>query len=379
MEPRKHGSMRILFTIHHTLSAHAGAAGATMALANAYAAVGHDVSVFSFNDLPRWMSPVAKAAAFPWYVARHVEQVTRRRPLDVLDSSTGDAFLCGPLKRRVRLLVTRSHGLEHTQDRLLRESAATGELRLSRKYPIFHGGYQLKAAAASLRVADLVFLLNAPDRDYATMRLGVEPARIYLVSNGLPPSLLNLSLRPCPAEGQIGIAQVGSYIESKGIRHSVPALSAIMQRHRHVVVGFFGTGRDADVVLSDFEPSLHDRVTVVPSYRRDELPQLLRDYQISVLASLSEGFGMALLETMACGLAPVAARTAGPQRLLEDGGVGLLIPPRSAQAIEDAIELLLTDRTHRECLRTASQATAQRYGWTDIAAAQIKIYERHRR
>jgi glycosyltransferase involved in cell wall biosynthesis len=350
-----------------------------MALADEYSALGHEVSTFSFSNLPDRLSPTAKSAVFPWYVARHVERCTRGAPLDVLDASTGDAYLCRPIKRRIRVLVTRSHGLEHPAHLLLRGRAADGEVRLRKRYHVYRGSYRLAEVAASLRVADLVLLLNAADRDYAVARLRLDPARAEIVSNGLPSALVGLPLaRRVPGDA-VGIAQVGSYIEGKGIRHSVPALAALMHRYSRLKVGFFGTNCDPERVFADFAEDLWPRLTVVPSYRRPQLPALLAHFDISVLASLFEGFGMALLETMACGLAAVATRTAGPERLLDGGRFGVLVPPNDARALEDAIDDLVRDNARRDELRGAAHAAAQKYAWSAVAASQLKLYEKRGR
>jgi glycosyltransferase involved in cell wall biosynthesis len=76
---------------------------------------------------------------------------------------------------------------------------------------------------------------------------------------------------------------------------------------------------------------------------------------------------LALPEAMACGLAPVTTATPGAMEIVRDGHDAIMIPPRDSQAIEQALERLISDRPYLERLRRNAYATAQRYSWTRIA------------
>lgn len=84
--------------------------------------------------------------------------------------------------------------------------------------------------------------------------------------------------------------------------------------------------------------------------------QLLDALDLFVFPSLKEGLGVALLEAMACGLPAVASRSGGAIDILEEQGSGLLLPPRDAASIADAIASLLNDPGRRADLGTAARA-----------------------
>ena len=77
-------------------------------------------------------------------------------------------------------------------DAQTRSGAKQGNIRLSWKYPLYHGGYRLWEVARSLRCADLALMLNQHDRDFAASNLKVDPAKLRVVRNGIPETLLNL-------------------------------------------------------------------------------------------------------------------------------------------------------------------------------------------
>jgi glycosyltransferase involved in cell wall biosynthesis len=371
--------MNILLTIHHKLDPNAGAPGVTWKLGQEFQKLGHHVDYYSFDDLPSQLPEIVKSIVFPELLAKHLLTITRDRSIDVIDASTGDAWVWA-LRRNRRdrpVLVTRSHGLEHVMHLGILAEARQQNLRLSWKYPLYHGGFRLWEVAQSLRAGDLALLLNQSDADYAIHQLGLNPDRARIVANGIPEEFLSLPLEPTPAaDATLCIAQVGSYIPRKGIHYGVPAVNRILQRYPQVTISFLGTGCSEDRVRADFDPSVRDRVKVTPHYDHELLPSLLQGHQIKLFPTLSEGFSLALPEAMACGLAPVTTSTPGPMEIVRDENNGLLVVPRDTEAIFQALARLIVDRVYLDKLRRQAYQTAQNYSWQKIAATTLALYER---
>jgi glycosyltransferase involved in cell wall biosynthesis len=372
--------MKILLTIHHNLDRNAGAPGITWQLGQEYQKLGHEVSYYSFDNLPSQLPEIAKSLVFPTFLARHIRTLTQSLSLDVIDASTGDAWVWAKISRYYRhrpLLVTRSHGLEHIMHLETLAEAKRGNLRLSWKYPLYHGGVRLWEVTNSLRRADLALLSNLPDLEYAVTNLGVHSEQSRTFVNGVPEALIGLPYQPTPDENAIiRIAQVGSYIPRKGIHYGVPALNQILANYPQVMVSFLGTGCSEEQVHADFEAAVRERVKVIPHYDHEMLPALLQKHHIKLFPTLSEGFSLALTESMACGLAPITTAIPGATEIICDGNNGLLIAPRDTQAIVQALEQLICDRSQLEQLRRAAYDTAQSYSWQDIAKNTITLYEK---
>lgn len=371
--------MNILLTVHHHLDVDAGAPGVTHQLALRYRALGHRTRVYSFDDLPEWIPAKVRNLVFPYFVAGCVSRLSRSRKIDVVDASSGDAWLWGTVRHKSRgpLLVTRSHGLEHTAHLERVEEARVGNLRLSWKYPLYHGGLRLWEVATSLRRSDLTLFLNRTDLDFAAKELGVRPERTEIVANGIPEAFLGLPFQTSPMgqDTPLRIAQVGSYIPRKGTQYAAPALNRILSRYPRVQVSFLGTGCSVNRVHADYDPPVRARVKVVPHYMHAELPGLLSGHHVKLFPTLSEGFSLALLEAMACGLAPVTTATPGPLELVRDGQDALVTPPRSSRAIEQALERLIADRTLLDRLRGNAHTRAQMYSWERISRQMLQLYE----
>lgn len=373
--------MKILFTCHYGFNINAGAAGVTWRLGQEYQKLGHEVGYYSLDSLPTRLHPLAKVAAFPEFVAYQISRLNQQQGLNIVDSSTGDGWLWAALnqKRKQRpLMIARCHGLEHIEHEEYLQEVQRGNLKLSWKYSLYRGSIRLWEAAASMRCSDLALFLNRCDRDYAITKLGVQPERAQVIPNGIPEEFLNLTFEPLPTDHSLKIAQIGTYIIRKGVHYGSPALNTILLRYPQVEVSFLGTECPVEKVYADFDPSVHDRIHVTPRYVHSTLPALLKGHHIKLFPTISEGFGVALVEAMACGLAPITTATPGPLEIVRDGHDAIVIPYRNSAAIEQALEQLIHDRSLLERIRYNAYATAQTYSWSRIAQTNFAFYEKAR-
>ena len=365
------------FVAHHRLDGAAGVGGATLALGAALAARGCVVSYFSFDDAFGLAGggEISRMVRFPWRVASHLSRTATN--YDVVDATTGDAWLWASRRPRgVRpVLVTRAHGLEQVTTEDLRRRARAGELTLSRKYSLYHGGYRLWEVRRSLVGADAQIFLNEPDRDYAVQRLGVRAATASVLPNGVADRLLDLPrVEPATTTNPVALAFVGSWIPRKGTRAMVAMASELRSRGVAFTLRLLGTGASEADVLSAFAPEVRDRITVTPRYDPAELPALLHGAEVLLHASWTEGFSLALVEGMACGLAPVASRAGGATTVIRDGATGILLLDESGRLLADGVARLAGDRRTLGRLRVAAQASMQALRWDSIAARTIVTY-----
>ena len=369
--------LRVHLVAHHHLDRAAGVSGATLALGQGLAARGCTVSYYSFDDAyGATRGPeIPRMLRFPWLVARHL---ARTPACDVVDATTGDAWVWAALGRRGcahAALATRAHGLEHVMSDDVRRRAHAGRMHLSRKYPVYHGGYRLWEVRRSLVAADAQIFLNEGDRTFAVERLGVDPATSVVLPNGVPDHLLDLT--PVGAEqstGPVALAFLGSWIPRKGISAVVEMASLLHSRDVPFSLRLLGTGVASGEVLSAFAPDVRDRISVIPRFEPDELAERLRGAEVLLHPSWTEGFSLALVEGMACGLAPVATRSGGSTAVVRDLETGLLMSDESGVALADGVALLAADRALLGRLREAAQRAVQPLRWDAIASRTIDVY-----
>ena len=116
-----------------------------------------------------------------------------------------------------------------------------------------------------------------------------------------------------------------------------------------------------------------DRVTFTGFVPDEDLVVLYNDATMLVLPSMSEGFGLPVVEAMACGL-PVAAsnRNSIPEVL---GDAGLLFDPESHEQIAEAVGRLLGDEALRADLRARGLERAGLFSWKAAAHKMMGILE----
>lgn len=371
--------MNILLSIHHKLNKNEGAPGVTYQLYQEYEKLGHKASIYSIDDLPSYVPSKFKSLLFPLYLFSHVRKYSIKLNLDVIDASSGDAWILCLLRKKKRrtVIISRSHGLEHTVHQSLLDQQREGNVKLSWKYPIYHGGIRLWEVATSFRKADGGLFLNNYDLQYAVNKLKTNDQSSRTISNGLPDYFINLgvTIESISEQETIQIAQVGSYIPRKGISYTAKAMNSILKTYQNVELSFIGTGTSHERVLLDYDLEVHNRIHITSKYNHEELPNLLLGKHILLFPSLAEGFPLVLIEAMACGLLPIATATPGPLMILEDGYNAVIVPPANNESLECSVRDMIDDTERMNSLRSNAYQSAHQYKWSDIATETIQFYE----
>ena len=95
-----------------------------------------------------------------------------------------------------------------------------------------------------------------------------------------------------------------------------------------------------------------------------------------IVASKSEGFGMPILEAMACGCAVVATDCGGPRDIIKDGKNGFLVEVGNVKQIVDRVLLLLNDSDLREKICREGRRTVETFSWDRTVNRLEKVLER---
>ncbi len=96
---------------------------------------------------------------------------------------------------------------------------------------------------------------------------------------------------------------------------------------------------------------------------------------IVVLPSYREGLPKSLIEAAACGRPVVTTDVPGCRDAIEPGVSGLLVPPRDARALADAVLRLARDAALRERMGAAGRQLAERdFGLQSIVQAHLDLY-----
>ncbi|HKU26888.1 MAG TPA: glycosyltransferase family 1 protein, partial [Candidatus Sulfotelmatobacter sp.] len=113
------------------------------------------------------------------------------------------------------------------------------------------------------------------------------------------------------------------------------------------------------------EREVGSRVKFVGNVPEEELPSLYRGATALVFPSLYEGFGLPIVEAMACGTPVITSNTTAMPEVAGDAAV--FVDPRSAEQISGAMEQIFTDTSLRQQLRDKGFCQARRFRWSKTA------------
>jgi glycosyltransferase involved in cell wall biosynthesis len=221
----------------------------------------------------------------------------------------------------------------------------------------------------AFRAADTVLAVSEASAE-ALHRAGVRRP-VAVVPNAAP--LVRDFARGWHGAGEPRIAYLGGFANlAKGADVLLAALAVELERRPGLRVALAGPGEPdaAGVALIDSSPSLEWIGWLGPE-RKDEL---LRECEIFVMSSRSEGMPMALLEAMGYAMAVVATEVGGIPELIEPGENGLLVAPEDAVGLGAAIEELLADPELRRRLGMAARRRVERLDDVEFASRIEAIY-----
>jgi len=107
---------------------------------------------------------------------------------------------------------------------------------------------------------------------------------------------------------------------------------------------------------------------------QNELYSIYQQASIFVLPSLTEAFGVVILEAIAAGAVPVASNVGGIPEIIQDEVNGLLVPPDNPEALARAIIRLLKNPDLIEKLRSNGRLTLERFSHEEMVSKTIEVY-----
>jgi glycosyltransferase involved in cell wall biosynthesis len=147
-------------------------------------------------------------------------------------------------------------------------------------------------------------------------------------------------------------------VELKGIEYLLRAAALLRHEFPALRVEIAGAGPHYDKLKAvATETGLSQRVAFLGWI--DDLAGLLPRWDVFVMPSREEGFGIAALDAMAAGLPVVASDVGGIPELVEDGKTGWLVPPGDDDALASRLRPLLANPELRRSMGAAGYVRAR--------------------
>ncbi len=145
-----------------------------------------------------------------------------------------------------------------------------------------------------------------------------------------------------PAE-TVFIGIVCRLTEQKGISYGLRAFAQLKHEFPNAHLLIAGDGPELATLKSEaWTLGLLERAHFLGW--REDIPALMAGLDVLLAPSLWEGFGLVLLEAMAQATPIIATNVSAIPEVVADGETGLLVPPRDATALADALRQLMADR-----------------------------------
>jgi glycosyltransferase involved in cell wall biosynthesis len=159
------------------------------------------------------------------------------------------------------------------------------------------------------------------------------------------------------APDELLIVIVANLIRYKGHRYLLDAIATLKERtaqpFRLIMIGGDGNAR---AELDEQVRALNVQDVAIFAGSIPRAQRLLPIFDLSILASLEEGFSNTVLESMAAGLPMVATAVGGNPEAVVEGETGFLTPGKGAGALADRIQQLLEDPALRRRMGQVGQA-----------------------
>lgn len=278
-----------------------------------------------------------------------------------------------PLAVRIaRFIAAGRYALVHCNNTFVVQPATFRAARWTRTPVIAHARTRVTLAARDLRLGNRALRIFAVSRSLAEdlHRQGIrQPVDVCYEGIDLPSAAAKREGH-VPAGRSPVIAFAGRLVERKGVAYLLEALPALVARHPDALLWIAGDGP----LREDLERQAAERnLTGAVSFLgfRGDVPSLLSESDLFALPSLTEGLPLVLLEAMAASLPIVACHVDGVPEFVRDGETGLLVPPRSADALARAMLRLCDDRAEADRLGRAARAFVEAHGDVRQTAADL--------
>jgi len=301
-----------------------------------------------------------RAEVMEWLVKAgfHYRRLLRRNDYDLVHAFFGfpTGWLCYRSAGKVPYIIS------------LRGSDVPGQhARLQLDYkilgPVFRAIWKkaaaLVACSEGLRERALRFL---PSVAIDVIPNGVELDRFYPAEANQTPDVLRL-------------LTVGRLSVTKRVEMLIDAVEILHKegyRLRFTIVG--GGGMEPQLREIVQKKNLGNVIEIMGRTDAEDMPQMYRQSDVFISASMQEGMSNAMLEAMASGLPIITTRCEGLDELIADNG--LIVERAEAGTIAGAIKKLTDDRQLCRQMALAARKQAEQFSWSRAAESYLALYER---
>lgn len=229
-----------------------------------------------------------------------------------------------------------------------------------------------------------IIAFSPHERDAMVRLYGGSSAKIELLPCGVDLSRFKPLDRKAARErlglnGGKVVLYVGRVEPLKGLELLVHT-AAQMETCHDVKVLVVGGANDGDEEVGRLQDLARDLevehvIDFVGRVDQEDLPLYYNAADVCVLPSYYESFGLAALESMACGTPVVATRVGGLSTVVHHGHTGYLKSWRCPEAFANSLEMIISSEGLQDSMGKAARRRAEEMSWERVAAGITDIYQ----
>ncbi|GAK55730.1 glycosyl transferase group 1 [Candidatus Vecturithrix granuli] len=240
------------------------------------------------------------------------------------------------------------------------------------------------ATEQGIQKARKIIAVSEATRQDLLAYYGIDPKKVVAIHHGVHEVFHPLEphvIAPLQQKYRLErpyILCVGTLQRRKNIPRLIQAFYLLKQKyhlpHKLVLIGQKYVDLPEDEIFATIERLFLDEEVIWTGYvPAQDLPALMNGADIFVLPSLYEGFGMPLLEAMACGTPVACSNISSLPEVVGDAGI--LFDPYCVENIVDTLYQLLEDQALRSELRAKGLSRITSFSWNTCARKTLEVLE----
>ncbi|PJE59588.1 MAG: hypothetical protein COU85_02905 [Candidatus Portnoybacteria bacterium CG10_big_fil_rev_8_21_14_0_10_44_7] len=200
-------------------------------------------------------------------------------------------------------------------------------------------------------------------------------ARLFYVPNGVDVKYFVPRDTAAKRRGQFTFLFVGKLTKTKGLLYLIAAFAKLRRERGNIKLKIIGRGAPSTEKEIRARAAGQSGIVFLGQKSPSEVKKYYQDCDIFVLPSLSEGFGIANLEAMACGRPVISTKVGGIADVVFDGKNGFLVEPADTRALYRAMKRAVENRGQLEKMGRQARARAVReFSWKVVAQKMEQVY-----
>lgn len=197
--------------------------------------------------------------------------------------------------------------------------------------------------------------------------LGLSEEKLAVVKNGIEEKNPIFVAQNNESKKKFDVVFVGRMSREKGIPYLIAALKLVTAELPNLKAVVIGDGEDMGRVKGLIKTfGIEDNVEIMSTIENGEVLEVIKDSKVLVSSSLTESFGIAILESMAIGTPVVVPNIEGPKELVMSGQLGEMFDLGNTQEMKEKIMKILCN--NKETL--AKVPKAKKYVLENLTSKQ---------